>query len=39
MDSSMPRVKEKYLNKVVPQLKDKLRANPNVFTKGDEGFS
>ena len=28
MDSSMPRVKEKYLNEVVPQLKDKLeRAN------------
>ena len=29
MDSSMPRVKEKYLNEVVPHLKEKLeRANP-----------
>ena len=29
MDNSMPRVKEKYLNEVVPHLKEKLeRANP-----------
>ena len=29
MDSTMPRVKEKYLNEVVPHLKEKLeRANP-----------